>query len=243
MNVVLDASSIAVRYGHSVAVHDISLSVREGELLAIAGANGAGKSTLVNAIAGWSRATPSPRVTGTVTFNGVDVSKYKAEKRAAIGMALVPEARGAFGEMTVFENLSMANAHNESGKTYEVEDIFQLFPRLKERKSQLANTLSGGERQMLAIGRALRTAPTLLILDEPSVGLAPKLVVEVLEHVKELTKEGLSVLLVEQNVRAALEVADRLSLIEQGRITASGPAAEMAEDERTVSAYLGGLRA
>lgn len=241
MNNVLDAKGMAVRYGHSVAVENVSLSVAEGELLAIAGANGAGKSTLVNAIAGWSRATP--RVTGTVTLNGTDVSRLNAQKRAKLGVALVPEARGSFTEMTVIENLSMVSAQNEHGKTYEVDDIFELFPRLKERHQQSAGTLSGGERQMLAIGRALRAAPSLLILDEPSVGLAPMLVIEVLKHVKELSSDGLAVLLVEQNVRAALEVADRLSLIEQGELTATGTADEMREDERTVAAYLGGLRA
>lgn len=241
MNYVVQADRMHVRYGHSVAVKDISLSVREGELLAIAGANGAGKSTLVNAIAGWSRATP--KVSGTVTFMGDDVSKLRSDLRARRGIALVPESRGAFAEMTVHENLSMVEAKNTEGKNYEIDDIFGLFPRLKERRSQQAGTLSGGERQMLAIGRALRSAPSLLILDEPSVGLAPRLVVEVLQHVKELTKTGLAVLLVEQNVRAALEVADRLSLIEQGEITATGTADEMREDERTIRAYLGGLRA
>jgi branched-chain amino acid transport system ATP-binding protein len=241
MTYVLEAEHMHVRYGHSVAVQDISLSVREGELLAIAGANGAGKSTLVNAIAGWSRATP--RVTGTVMFHGTDVGRMRAETRARMGIALVPESRGAFAEMSVEENLSMVRAYNQTGKDYAVEDIFGLFPRLKERRAQEAGTLSGGERQMLAIGRALRAAPTLLILDEPSVGLAPRLVVEVLQHVKELTKDGLSVLLVEQNVRAALEVADRLSLLEQGVITATGTAEEMRDDDRTISAYLGGHRA
>lgn len=240
MTYVLQAEHMHVRYGHSVAVKDISLSVREGELLAIAGANGAGKSTLVNAIAGWSRA--APRVSGTVLFKGTDVGRMRAEMRARQGIALVPESRGAFADMSVEENLSMVRAYNPAGKDYEVEDIYGLFPRLKERRGQQAGTLSGGERQMLAIGRALRAAPSLLILDEPSVGLAPRLVVEVLQHVKELTKDGLAVLLVEQNVRAALEVADRLSLLEQGAITATGTADEMREDDRTISAYLGGLR-
>lgn len=240
MTNVLEAEHISVRYGHSVAVADISLTVAPGELLAIAGANGAGKSTLVNAIAGWSRATP--KVGGTVRFMGEDVSRMRADLRARQGIALVPEMRGAFREMTVYENLSMVRTQNTAGRTYAVDDIYALFPRLKERASQQAGTLSGGERQMLSIGRALRAAPALLILDEPSVGLAPKLVMEVLAHVKELARGGLAVLLVEQNVRAALEVADRLSLIEQGRILASGTAEEMREDERTISAYLGGLK-
>ena len=239
MSAVLEAEHIRVSYGRSVAVDDISLRVEEGELVAIAGANGAGKSTFVNALAGWSRATP--KTTGRVIFNGTDVSHLKAEKRARRGIALVPESHGAFADMTVYENLSMVTAHNSTGKTYAIEDIYVLFPRLEERRNQQARTLSGGERQMLAIGRALRQAPSLLILDEPSVGLAPRLVMEVLRHVKALTAEGLAVLLVEQNVRAALEVADRLSLLEQGLITATGTADEMREDDRTISAYLGGL--
>lgn len=240
MTKVLEAEHMHVRYGRSVAVEDISLSVAEGELLAIAGANGAGKSTLVNAIAGWSRATP--RVSGRVTFHGEEVGSLRAEARARKGIALAPEAPGAFAKMSVYENLSMVTAHNSAGKTYAIDDIYVLFPRLEERRNQQAGTLSGGERQMLAIGRALRSAPSLLILDEPSIGLAPRLVVEVLRHVKALTAEGLSVLLVEQNVRAALEVADRLSLLEQGLITATGTADEMREDDRTISAYLGGLQ-
>ena len=237
MNYVVQAEHMHVRYGHSVAVKDISLTVREGELLAIAGANGAGKSTLVNAIAGWSRATP--KVSGTVTFMGDDVSRLRSDLRARRGIALVPESRGAFAEMTVHENLSMVDAKNTEGKNYEIDDIFGLFPRLKERRSQQAGTLSGGERQMLAIGRALRSAPSLLILDEPSVGLAPRLVVEVLQHVKELTKTGLAVLLVEQNVRGALSVADVGIVLSLGRIATKDTASELAHNDDLRHAYLG----
>lgn len=240
MTGMLEAHDIAVRYGNSQAVHGISLTVAAGEMLAIAGANGAGKSTLVNAIAGWSRGPA--RVDGSVHVGGTDVSSYSAQKRTKAGIALVPEARGAFGEMTVEDNLVMVNPGRAArGTTYSIDDIYTVFPQLRERAGQRASTLSGGERQMVSIGRALRAAPTLLILDEPSVGLAPRVVLEILQHIRRLVDEGLAVLLVEQNVRAALEVADRLSLIEQGRVVATGTAAEMADDERTVKAYLGGL--
>lgn len=241
MTEVLEATDIRVRYGHSVAVDGVSLTVNQGELLAIAGSNGAGKSTLVNAIAGWSRS--GPHVDGTVILSGRNISSMSAHQRARQGVVLVPESRGAFGDMTVQENLQMVRAQGSGGKTYSVDDIYRLFPQLRDRSQQLTRTLSGGERQMVSIGRALRAAPTLLILDEPSVGLAPLLVVEILRHIKELSRDGLAVLLVEQNVRAALEVADRLSLLDQGRITATGTADEMREDERTIRAYLGGLRA
>ena len=241
MNALLEATDINVRYGNSPAVHGVSLTVATGELLAIAGANGAGKSTLVNAIAGWSRGPA--HVDGIVNFSGQGISKLSAQDRSRMGVALVPEARGVFGDMTVEENLQMVRgAEDGTGKMYEVEDVFGVFPQLRERAGAKSSTLSGGERQMVAIGRALRAAPQLLILDEPSVGLAPRLVLEILHHIRELVEEGLAVLLVEQNVRAALEVADRLSLLDQGRVIATGTAEEMRDDERTVQAYLGGLR-
>ena len=241
MNALLEATDINVRYGNSPAVHGVSLTVATGELLAIAGANGAGKSTLVNAIAGWSRGPA--HVDGIVNFSGHGISKLSAQDRSRMGVALVPEARGVFGDMTVEENLQMVRgAEDGTGKMYEVEDVFGVFPQLRERAGAKSSTLSGGERQMVAIGRALRAAPQLLILDEPSVGLAPRLVLEILHHIRELVEEGLAVLLVEQNVRAALEVADRLSLLDQGRVIATGTAEEMRDDERTVQAYLGGLR-
>ena len=240
MSAMLEATDISVRYGNSGAVHGVSLTVDAGEMLAIAGANGAGKSTLVNAIAGWSRGPA--RVEGTVRVGGTDVSALTAQSRTKAGIALVPEARGAFGEMSVEDNLAMVDpGRSARGTTYDLDDIYTVFPQLRDRAGQRAATLSGGERQMVSIGRALRAAPTLLILDEPSVGLAPRVVLEILGHIRELVDDGLAVLLVEQNVRAALEVADRLSLIEQGRVVASGTAAEMADDERTVKAYLGGL--
>lgn len=240
MKALLDVKDIHVRYGHSVAVHGVSLTVDEGEFVAIAGANGAGKSTLVNAIAGWSRG--KVHVEGTVTVAGRDISKLSAQDRSRIGVALVPEARGAFNEMTVEENLSMVKPPKAAtGKTYEIADIYGLFPQLRDRRRARTSTLSGGERQMVSIGRALRAAPSLLILDEPSVGLAPRLVIEILHHIHGLARDGLAVLVVEQNVKAVLEVADRLALIDQGRVVAAGTADEMRNDERVVQAYLGGL--
>jgi branched-chain amino acid transport system ATP-binding protein len=242
MSVMLDARDIRVRYGHSQAVRGVSITVETGELVAIAGANGAGKTTFVNAVAGWSRGRP--QVAGTVTVNGRDVSQTTAQQRARMGIGLVPEPPGVFGRLTVTENLHMVRpAVTGAGRGYSVDDVMDVFPRLRERASSRAGTLSGGERQMVAIGRALRAAPSLLILDEPSVGLAPRVVLEILQHIKELAADGLAVLLVEQNVKAVLEVADRLFLLEEGRLVASGTAEQMRDDERIISAYLGGIRA
>ncbi|MCE3551586.1 ABC transporter ATP-binding protein [Pseudonocardia sp. RS11V-5] len=240
MSALLDVADLRVRYGHSLAVHGVSLRVGGGELVAVAGANGAGKSTLVDAVAGWSRGRPT--VTGSVVLAGRDVGRLAAHRRAKLGLVLVPEGKGVFDGMTVRENLQVVRPPREAaGRPYSVDDVLDVFPRLRERIAAHCSTLSGGERQMVAIGRALRAAPRLLILDEPSVGLAPRLVVEVLTHIRDLVDDGLSVLLVEQNVRAALEVADRLHLLDQGRIVASGTAAQMREDTRVAQAYLGGL--
>ena len=242
MSVMLETRDIRVRYGHSEAVRGVSISVDHGELVAIAGANGAGKTTFVNAVAGWSRGRPS--VDGTVSLGGRDISGATAQQRARMGVGLVPEPPGVFGQLTVHENLHMVRpAVSGAGRAYSIDDILDLFPRLRERISSKAGTLSGGERQMVAIGRALRAAPSLLILDEPSVGLAPRVVLEILQHIKELAADGLAVLLVEQNVKAVLEVADRLFLLEEGRLVGAGTPAEMRDDERIVRAYLGGVRA
>jgi branched-chain amino acid transport system ATP-binding protein len=240
MTTLLEVEDLHVSYGRSAAVRGITLTVATGEMHAVAGANGAGKSTMVNAIAGWSRAKVSVR--GAVRLDGRDVSGLSAQVRAREGVAHVPEAHGCFMDLSVAENLSLVRPGG-GGQEYSVDEIFEIFPRLEERRAQRAGTLSGGERQMLSIGRALRAAPSLLILDEPSVGLAPRLVIQILHHVKELAGAGLGVLLVEQNVKAALEVADRLSLLDQGRIVASGTATEMRDDPRTVAAYLGELKA
>jgi branched-chain amino acid transport system ATP-binding protein len=239
---LLEVADLRVRYGHSTALSGVDLSVGDGELVAVAGANGAGKSTLVNAVAGWSRGRAS--ATGAVRLDGRDLAGLAPHRRAKLGVVLVPEGKGVFEQLTVEENLRLVQPPKDAvGKRFEVSDVYEVFPQLPDRASARCSTLSGGERQMVAIGRALRAAPRLLILDEPSVGLAPRLVLTVLRHVRELVESGLSVLLVEQNVKATLEVADRLYLLEQGRVAASGPASEMRDDDRIAAAYLGGLTA
>lgn len=239
---LLEVEELRVRYGHSTALHGVDLVVGEAEMVAVAGANGAGKSTLVNAVAGWSRGKAA--VTGSIRMTGRELTGMPAHKRSRNGVVLVPEGKGVFEDLTVEENLRLVTPPSEGGgKQYEISDIYHLFPQIQARASKKCSTLSGGERQMVAIGRALRAAPRLLILDEPSVGLAPRLVLEVLQHVRELVRQGLSVLLVEQNVKATLEVADRLYLLEQGKVAGSGTAAQMRDDDRIAAAYLGGLRA
>lgn len=240
MTALLEVTDLRVRYGRSTALSGVDVQVGDGELVAVAGANGAGKSTLVNAVAGWSRGRAT--VTGTVRLDGREVSSLPAHKRSKLGVVLVPEGKSVFEQMTVEENLRLVRpGRHATGKHYEVEDVYRVFPQLPRRAHARCSTLSGGERQMVAIGRALRAAPRLLILDEPSVGLAPRLVVEVLEHIRELVAGGLSALLVEQNVRATLDVADRLYVLEQGKVVGSGKADDMRDDARIVSAYLGKL--
>jgi branched-chain amino acid transport system ATP-binding protein len=240
MTPLLDVADLRVRYGHSTALDGVDLTVGQGELVAVAGANGAGKSTLVNAVAGWSRGRAV--ATGAVRLDGQDLAGTTPHRRAKLGVVLVPEGKGVFEQLTVVDNLRLVRPPKQAvGKRYAVDEVFDVFPQLRERASAKCSTLSGGERQMVAIGRGLRAAPRVLILDEPSVGLAPRLVLTVLQHVRDLVSGGLSVLLVEQNVKAALQVADRLYLLEQGRVAGSGTAAEMRDDDRIASAYLGGL--
>lgn len=237
---VLEASGLQVAYGGNTALDLGALSLRPGEVLGVVGANGAGKSTLVNALAGWSRGTP--RVSGTVRLDGRDVSAMPPHMRARAGLLLVPEGKLVFGQMSVDENLTMpARIEASPGRhIYDREEVFGLFPRLRERRGHLGSQLSGGERQMLGIGRALMLGPRVLMLDEPSIGLAPRLVSAVLSTMRTLASSGLAILLVEQNVRAAIEVVDRLVLLERGRVVVEGPAAEMRDDPRIAEAYLGG---
>jgi branched-chain amino acid transport system ATP-binding protein len=240
MSARLDVSGLRVAYGRSTAVTVDRLVVEPGTLAAVIGANGAGKSTLINAIANWSRA--EPRVTGTVRLDAEDVSGLAPHELVRRGLQLVPEGRGAFMGLTVEENLRAVTAPRvAAGRTaYSLQDVYALFPRLHERRTNLGSSLSGGERQMLAVARALRMAPKLLLLDEPSIGLAPRLVSLLLRTIRQLVDGGLTVLLVEQNVHAAIEVADVLHLLERGRVVASGPGAVMRDDPRVVEAYLGG---
>ena len=231
---------VSKTFGATRALDNVSFDVAAGSVHALIGLNGSGKSTLVNAIAGWSRGTP--RVSGAVRLDGIDVSALPAHRRARAGLLLVPEGKLVFGQMSVDENLTVpGDVHDAPGRhVYDREEVFELFPRLRERRGHLGSQLSGGERQMLAIGRALMLGPRVLMLDEPSIGLAPRLVSAVLETMRTLASKGLTILLVEQNVRAAIEVVDRLVLLERGRVIVEGTASEMRDDPRIAEAYLGG---
>ena len=236
---VLSVRDLSVAYGGNVAVAVDALDIGAGELVGLVGANGAGKSSLVNGVAGWSRGRP--KIGGAVRLAGVDMSGLPAFRRARAGLLLIPEGKLVFATMSVLDNLMRAADPNApgSGHVYSLDEIFDLFPNLAERRHHLGGQLSGGERQMLGIARALRMGPRALMLDEPSIGLAPRLVFAVLETIRALARNGLAVLLVEQNVRAAIEFVDRLMLLERGRLLAQGTAAEMRDDPRIAEAYLG----
>lgn len=230
---LLDVQDIHVSYGRAEVVHGISLSITSGSIVTVIGANGAGKTTLLNAIMG---VVPSR---GTVRYNGSAVPGT-IEGRVAAGLCLVPERRELFGSMTVEDNIELGGFLRSREERIESrEAVYERFPRLQERRKQLAGTLSGGERQMLALARALMSKPRLLLLDEPSLGLAPLIVADILNIVAELRRTGVSILLVEQNARAALEIADEGYLVELGEIRRSGPAAELAVDPALMASYLG----
>jgi branched-chain amino acid transport system ATP-binding protein len=231
---LLEVKDIRVSYGHAEILHGISLGMDAGSIVTVIGANGAGKTTLLNAVMG---VIPS---SGTVFYDGRPAPR-SVEGRVSAGMCLVPERRELFSTMTVEDNLELGGFLRTASERREMlADVYERFPRLAERRRQLAGTLSGGERQMLALGRALMSRPRLLLLDEPSLGLAPKIVVEILAIVSELRSSGVSILLVEQNARAALEIADEGHLVELGEIRRSGPAAELAVDPALMASYLGG---
>lgn len=230
---MLEVASLNVRYGVVRAVLNADLHVGDGELVVVVGANGAGKSSLLRAIAGLNKHR------GTVQFAGKNISNSRAEQRVRYGLSLVPEGRHIFGRMTVFENLQVANWGSSSAFGEEVERVFTMFPRLLERRNQTAATLSGGEQQMLALSRALIRKPRLLMLDEPSMGLAPKIVAQMFEIIEEINAAGTSVLLIEQNARMALSIADRGYLMETGALSGGGDARVMLDDERLHEAYFG----
>jgi len=235
---VLEVTGLVVCYGSVTAVKGISLEVGEGEVVAIIGPNGAGKTSTLRAITGLV-----PSAGGRVVFRGTDVSRWKAHRIVTLGLGHAPEGRRLFPQMTVMENLRMGayrrRVPTEIGRT--LAQVEELFPRLAERRTQLAGTLSGGEQQMLAIGRALMAEPRLLVLDEPSFGLAPLIVREIGRIVRSLNRErGVSILLVEQNVRMALGIAARAYVMETGRVALSGPSATLAESPHVKAAYLGG---
>ena len=232
---LLNVNDIQVYYGAIHAIKGISFEVNEGEIVTLIGANGAGKTTTLNTIAGLLH----PK-SGTVEFNGEDLSGTPGHKIVSKGLALVPEGRRIFLQMTVQENLDMGAYASKGDVNANMERVFSHFPRLKERRRQIAGTLSGGEQQMLAMGRALMSTPKLLMLDEPSMGLAPILVEQIFEIIQELHKAGTTILLVEQNAQAALSVADRGYVLETGKIVTSGPGAELLKNEAVKKAYLGG---
>ena len=231
---LLDVRDLCVSYGRAQVVQDVSIKVTKGALVTVIGANGAGKTTLLNAIMGRLNAR------GTIAFDGAAVASIPLEARVKSGMCLVPERRELFADMPVEDNLELGGIRRSRTERKEtLEQIFAQFPRLKERRQQLAGTLSGGERQMLAMGRALMARPTLLMLDEPSLGLAPRIVRDIFHILTELRASGVSILLVEQNARAALQVADYAYVMELGAITTQGEPSEIAKDERLVESYLG----
>ena len=232
---MLKVDNINVYYGQIHALKDVSLQVHQDEIVALIGANGAGKSTTLRTISGLLRSK-----TGSITFMDEDISHTEAYKLVSKGIAHVPEGRQVFLQMTVQENLEMGAYVNSSNVKAGIADVFDRFPRLKHRKNQIAGTLSGGEQQMLAMGRALMSKPKLLMLDEPSMGLAPILVQQIFDIIKELHAAGTTILLVEQNAEMALQVADRAYVLESGRIKLSGTGAELAKSDEIKKAYLGG---
>jgi branched-chain amino acid transport system ATP-binding protein len=233
---LLRVDDIHVYYGSIHAIKGISFEVNEGEIVTLIGANGAGKSTTLNTVSGLLK----PR-SGLITFEGKGIVGIGASRIVSLGMALCPEGRRVFQQMTVRENLEMGGYSRPNTEIpASLEDVFMRFPRLKEREKQIAGTLSGGEQQMLAMGRALMSKPKLLMLDEPSMGLAPILVEQIFDIIKELHNTGTTILLVEQNAQMALSIADRAYVLGTGKITISGPAAEILADDRVREAYLGG---
>ena len=236
MEPILKVDDINVYYGSIHAIKGISFEVNQGEIVTLIGANGAGKSTTLNTISGLLHSK-----TGSVTFMGEDLGKVPSHKIVSKGLALVPEGRRVFLQMTVQENLEMG-AYTQSGKSVDedLEKVYQQFPRLKERYKQVAGTLSGGEQQMLAMGRALMSRPKVLMLDEPSMGLAPILVEQIFDIIQSLHKAGTTILLVEQNAQAALSVADRGYVLETGKVVTSGTGHELLESPAIKKAYLGG---
>ncbi len=233
---LLEVTDLCVRYGKVEALRGVHLRVDQGRIAAVIGPNGAGKTTLLSAVAGLL-----PSAGGEIALDGVPIAGV--EENVARGMALVPETRELFARMSVLDNLGLGAFPLRRAGRRELDrllaEVFAIFPRLGERRHQAAGTLSGGERQMLALGRALMSRPRLLLLDEPSLGLAPLVVREILRVVVELRRRGVAILLVEQNARAALEIADQACVLETGEVTLSGSAAELAADARVVESYLG----
>ena len=236
--VLLEVRDIVVHYGRIEALHGVSLQVRQGELVTLLGSNGAGKTTMMRAISGLR-----PLSSGSVWFEGRDISKVKAHERVIDGLVQAPEGRGVFPGMSVLENLEMGCYGRKFASRAEHDErldwILATFPRLAERRGQVGGTLSGGEQQMLAIGRALMARPRVLLLDEPSMGLAPMVISQIFKIITEINKQGTTVLLVEQNAQQALSRSDRAYILETGTVTRSGPARDLLADDSVRAAYLG----
>ena len=235
---LLEVQNLEVSYGVIRAIKGISFEVNEGEIVTLIGANGAGKTTTMQSTVGLI-----PKKSGKVTFNGQDITKIPCHKVVHLGMTQVPEGRRIFQELTVYENLLMGAYSVKNKKAdfkADIERVYERGPRLAERKNQVAGTLSGGEQQMLAMGRALMSRPKLLMLDEPSMGLSPLLVDQVFDIIKEINKDGTTILLVEQNAGKSLAISDRAYVLENGKIVLSGTGKELSESEMVKKAYLGG---
>ena len=239
-DLLLNVRDLHAGYGHAEVLTGLNFQLAKGQVVTVIGPNGAGKSTTLNALMAVLPAR------GQVIFDGVDLADVTLEERVMLGMALVPEKRELFGTMPVEDNLILGGYRAMKQRVPnwrgELERVYALFPRLKERRLQLAGTLSGGERQMLAVGRALMSGPKLLMLDEPSLGLAPLIVREIFRIIVQLRQQGVSILLIEQNARAALEVADHGYVLETGAFALDGPAAQLAGDPRVIETYLGAAR-
>lgn len=237
---LLDIQDLRAGYGKAEVLHGLNLQANKGQVITVIGPNGAGKSTLLNGLMGL---LPTQ---GGLFYNGENISELTLEERVLMGIALVPEKRELFGTMTVEDNLELGGFRQmrlgNAQWRQRIDDVYSLFPRLKERRLQLAGTLSGGERQMLAVGRSLMSRPEVLMLDEPSLGLAPLIVKEIFSIIDTLRQTGVTIVLVEQNARAALAVADHGYVLEMGEVSLHGPAAELAQDPRVIDTYLGAAR-
>lgn len=237
---LLDIQDLRAGYGKAEVLHGLHLQANKGQVITVIGPNGAGKSTLLNGLMGL---LPTQ---GALYYNGENISELTLEERVLMGIALVPEKRELFGTMTVEDNLELGGFRQmrlgNAQWRQRIDDVYSLFPRLKERRLQLAGTLSGGERQMLAVGRSLMSRPEVLMLDEPSLGLAPLIVKEIFSIIESLRQTGVTIVLVEQNARAALAVADHGYVLEMGEVSLHGPASELAQDPRVIDTYLGAAR-
>ncbi|UOZ06022.1 MULTISPECIES: ABC transporter ATP-binding protein [unclassified Amycolatopsis] len=232
---LLEVEDINVHYGKIAALKGMSIQVDEGEIVSLIGANGAGKTTTLKTISGLR-----PLTSGRIVFNGQDISKTPGHKRVLLGIGQSPEGRGVFPGMTVQENLLMGAYTRKDELQGDLDEVYELFPRLNERKTQFGGTMSGGEQQMIAIGRALMTKPKVLLLDEPSMGLAPMLIAQIFDIIREINKRGTTVLLVEQNAQQALKLSDRAYVLETGRVVQSARGADLLNDPKVRAAYLGG---